>query len=395
MKETLRQRFKQVLAPTSEEPMGIEIAGSQGNYLLGPKGEKYLDLISGISVSNLGHQNERIKTAIKEQVDNYLHTMVYGEYIQSPQIKLAEKLTQHLPEELNSVYFVNSGSEAIEGAMKMAKKVTGKTDFVAFKNAYHGSTHGALSLMGSDYFTGGYGPFLPGITHADYNDPNSIDAITDKTAAVFVEPIQGEAGAIPSKIAFISALRRRTRETGTLLIFDEIQSGMGRTGKLFAFEHHGIVPDAITIAKAFGGGMPLGAFVSSQRNMEFLSKNPVLGHITTFGGHPVSCAAALASLEILTEHSLIRDVNYKESIFRKLLVHPKIKGISGKGLLLSLDLGTAAINHKVIDYCIANGVITDWFLFNEHSMRIAPPLTITNEEIEVACETILKGIATS
>ncbi|MFT7377954.1 MAG: acetylornithine/N-succinyldiaminopimelate aminotransferase, partial [Sphingobacteriales bacterium] len=267
--------------------------------------------------------------------------------------------------------------------------------FVAFKNAYHGSTHGALSLMGSDYFTGGYGPFLPGITHADYNDPNSIDAITDKTAAVFVEPIQGEAGAIPSKIAFISALRRRTRETGTLLIFDEIQSGMGRTGKLFAFEHHGIVPDAITIAKAFGGGMPLGAFVSSQRNMEFLSKNPVLGHITTFGGHPVSCAAALASLEILTEHSLIRDVNYKESIFRKLLVHPKIKGISGKGLLLSLDLGTAAINHKVIDYCIANGVITDWFLFNEHSMRIAPPLTITNEEIEVACETILKGIATS
>ncbi|MFT7298974.1 MAG: acetylornithine/N-succinyldiaminopimelate aminotransferase [Sphingobacteriales bacterium] len=395
MKETLRQRFKQVLAPTSEEPMGIEIAGSQGNYLLGPKGEKYLDLISGISVSNLGHQNERIKTAIKEQVDSYLHTMVYGEYIQSPQIKLAEKLTQHLPEELNSVYFVNSGSEAIEGAMKMAKKVTGKTDFVAFKNAYHGSTHGALSLMGSDYFTGGYGPFLPGITHADYNDPNSIDAITDKTAAVFVEPIQGEAGAIPSKIAFISALRRRTRETGTLLIFDEIQSGMGRTGKLFAFEHHGIVPDAITIAKAFGGGMPLGAFVSSQRNMEFLSKNPVLGHITTFGGHPVSCAAALASLEILTEHSLIRDVNYKESIFRKLLVHPKIKGISGKGLLLSLDLGTAAINHKVIDYCIANGVITDWFLFNEHSMRIAPPLTITNEEIEVACETILKGIATS
>ncbi len=390
---TQRQLFLEHIAQTSEMPMGLEIEKAEGVYLTDINGKRYLDLISGISVSNVGHRHPKVVEGIKNQLDKYMHLMVYGEYIQSPQVLLATLLTTLLPKELSSVYFTNSGSEAIEGAMKLAKRYTGRTEIISFKNAYHGSTHGSLSIMGNEEFKNAYRPLLPDTRLIRFNNIQDINQITELTACVIIETIQGEAGAIVPEINFLKQLKKRCLETGTLLVADEIQTGFGRTGKLFAFEHFDFVPDILCLAKGMGGGMPIGAFISSGEIMHSLTNNPVLGHITTFGGHPVCCAASLATLRVLLEENLIEQVEKKESLFRKLLIHPKIKSINGIGLLLSLEFENYEQNKSIIDRCILNGVITDWFLFNSNSMRIAPPLTITEKEIEMACDIITKCIA--
>jgi acetylornithine/N-succinyldiaminopimelate aminotransferase len=389
---TNRQVFFNNVAQTSDAPLALEIERAEGLYLFDVNGKKYLDLISGISVSNIGHRHPDVVNAVKAQLDKYMHLMVYGEYIQSPQTKLAKALTDLLPQNLNSVYFVNSGAEAIEGAMKLAKRFTGRTGIISFKNAYHGSTQGSLSIMGSEEFKNAYRPLLPDTRQIRFNAEEDLKYITDKTACVIVETIQGEAGAVVPRNDFLKLLRKRCNETGALLVADEIQCGFGRTGKLFAFEHYDFVPDVLCLAKGMGGGMPLGAFVSSKDIMNSLINNPVLGHITTFGGHPVCCAAALATLNVLMRGSLIEGVEEKEKLFRSLLKHPLIRSVNGKGLLLALEFENYDQNKKIIDKCISAGVITDWFLFNSHSMRIAPPLTISIDEIRFAAEVILKSI---
>ncbi len=389
---TQRHLFLQHVAQTSEMPMGLEIEKAEGIYLTDIFGKRYMDLISGISVSNVGHRHPKVVEAIKEQVDKYMHLMVYGEYIQSPQVVLATLLATLLPKNLSSVYFTNSGSEAIEGAMKLSKRYTARREIISFVNAYHGSTQGSLSIMGNEEFKNAFRPLLPDTRQIRFNNTADLEQITGRTACVVVETIQGEAGAIVPQNDFLKLLRKRCDETGALLIADEIQCGFGRTGKLFAFEHYDVVPDILCIAKGMGGGMPIGAFISSKEMMHSLAHHPWLGHITTFGGHPVCCAASLATLRVLLQENLTEQVQQKEKLFRNLLVHPKIKAIHGKGLLLALEFDSYEQNKKIIDHCIANGVIADWFLFNAHSMRIAPPLTITAEEIKTACEVILKSI---
>lgn len=389
---TQRQLFLQHLAQTSEAPLGLEIESAEGVYLTAVSGKKYMDLISGISVSNIGHRHPEVIGAIQDQLGKYLHLMVYGEYIQAPQVRLSHLLSELLPEQLTSVYFVNSGSEAIEGAMKLAKRYTGRTEIISFKNAYHGSTQGSLSIMGNEEFKNAFRPLLPDVRQIEFNNFAQLEQITERTACVFVECIQGEAGAIVSQPGFLKSLRNRCTATGTLLIADEIQTGFGRTGKWFAFQHDDIVPDIVCVAKGMGGGMPLGAFISSAEIMTALSRNPVLGHITTFGGHPVCCAAGIATIKVLQNEQLIEQISDKENLFRELLIHPFIKSIQGKGLLLALEFDSYEQNKMIIDACIENGVITDWFLFNAHSMRIAPPLTITFEEIRKACDVILNSV---
>lgn len=389
---TNRQIFFSNLAQTSESPLALEIERAEGVYLFDTDGKKYIDLISGISVSNVGHRHPKVIEAIKDQLDKYMHLMVYGEYIQSPQTRLAKALTEHLPPQLDAVYFVNSGSEAIEGAMKLAKRFTGRTEVISFENGYHGSTQGSLSVMGNEEFKNAYRPLLPDTRRIRYNATEDLQLITERTACVIVETIQGEAGAIVPQNNFLKQLRDRCDETGALLVADEIQCGFGRTGRLFAFEHYHFIPDILCLAKGMGGGMPIGAFVSSKKIMSSFTNNPVLGHITTFGGHPVCCAAALAAFNVLLEEKLAESVQEKEALFRSLLIHPLIRSVRGKGLLLALEFDSYAQNKKIIDKCIAAGVITDWFLFNDHSMRIAPPLTISREEIRAACTVILKSI---
>ncbi len=389
---TNRQLFFNHLAQTSDTPLALEIEKAEGVYLFGVSGKRYMDLISGISVSNVGHRHPKVTAAIHNQLDKYMHLMVYGEYIQSPQVQLAKLLAEHLPENLSSVYFVNSGSEAIEGAMKLAKRFTGRTEIISFNNGYHGSTHGSLSIMGNEEFKNAFRPLLPDVRQIEYNNVSDFKHITNQTAAVIVETIQGEAGAIIPNDDFLKQLRNRCDEVGAMLVADEVQCGFGRTGKLFAFEHYYFTPDILCLAKGMGGGMPIGAFISSKEIMHSLTNNPILGHITTFGGHPVSCAASIATLNILLEEKLIDQIDQKEKLFRDLLIHPLIKSINGKGLLLAIEFESYEQNKTIIDKCIENGVITDWFLFNSHSMRIAPPLTITMEEIETACQTILQCI---
>ena len=389
---TNRQLFFNHLAQTSETPLALEIEKAEGIYLFDTSGKKYIDLISGISVSNVGHRHPKVLSAIQQQLDKYMHLMVYGEYVQSPQVRLAKCLSEYLPESLSSVYFVNSGSEAVEGSMKLAKRFTGRTEIISFKNAYHGSTQGSLSIMGNEEFKSAFRPLLPDTRQIRFNNTDDLKYITNKTAAVIVETIQGEAGAIVPQNDFLKHLRSRCNETGTLLIADEIQCGYGRTGKLFAFEHFGFIPDILCLAKGMGGGMPIGAFISSKKIMASLTHNPILGHITTFGGHPVCCAASEATLKVLIDEKLVEAVQKKELLLRTLLKHPKIKAINGMGLLLSVEFESYEQNKTIIDKCIENGVITDWFLFNSHSMRIAPPLTITEEEIKSACSTILQCI---
>ncbi|MGQ0827555.1 MAG: aspartate aminotransferase family protein [Bacteroidota bacterium] len=390
---TQRQFFLNHLAQTSETPLALEIEKAEGVYLYDTSGKRYLDLISGISVSNVGHRHPKVTAAIKDQLDKYMHLMVYGEYIQSPQVQLAKSLSEYLPKNLSSIYFVNSGTEAIEGAMKLAKRFTGRTEIISFKNAYHGSTHGSLSIIGSEELKNTFRPLLPDTKQIEFNNINDLKNITERTACVVVETIQGEAGAIVPRADFLKRLHKRCTEAGALLVADEIQCGFGRTGKLFAFEYYDFVPDILCLAKGMGGGMPIGAFISSKKIMNTLTNNPALGHITTFGGHPVCCAASLATLNILLEEKLIEEVEAKEKLFRKLLKHPKIKSVNGKGLLLAVEFDSYDQNKTIIDKCIEKGVVVDWFLFNSHSMRIAPPLTITEEEIEFACEIILKTIA--
>ncbi|RFZ85908.1 aspartate aminotransferase family protein [Mucilaginibacter terrenus] len=389
---TLRQLFLNNNAQTTHFPLLLEFERAEGVYMYDTAGKPFIDLISGIGVSNLGHSNPHVVGTIKEQVDKYMHLMVYGEYVQTPQVRFAEKLVSILPESLNSVYFTNSGSEAVEGAIKLAKRYTGRQQIVACHNSYHGSTHGALSVMGNEEFKQAYRPLLPGVSFIRFNEPVDLHLITSETACVILETIQGEAGIrVPDK-AYMQALRQRCTETGTLLILDEIQAAFGRTGKLFAFEHFGIVPDILLLAKALGGGMPVGAFVANTNVMSAFKENPILGHITTFGGHPVCCAAGLAALEVLLNEQLMEQVPAKEALFRELLVHPAIKGVRGKGLMLAAEFESFELNKKIIDRCIENGVITDWFLHCSNSMRIAPPLIITHEQITHACTIILEAI---
>lgn len=390
---TLRQLFLANNAQTTAFPLLLEFERAEGVYLYDTNGKAFIDLISGIGVSNLGHSNPYVIDAIKQQVDKYMHLMVYGEYVQTPQVKFAEKLISILPGNLQSVYFVNSGTEAVEGALKLAKRFTGRQQIISCQNSYHGSSHGALSVMGNEAFKQAYRPLLPGIDFIRFNNTDDLDLITNKTACIIIETIQGEAGVRVPDINYMQALRKRCDETGTLLILDEIQAAFGRTGKLFAFEHFGIVPDILLLAKALGGGMPIGAFIASNEIMGSLKENPILGHITTFGGHPVCCAAGLAALEVLLNGDLIATVAEKEMLMRSLLIHPAIKEIRGKGLMLAIELESFDLNKKIIDHCIEHGVITDWFLHCDNSMRIAPPLIITHDEIKKACNIILQAIS--
>ena len=389
---TLRQLFLSNNAQTTDFPLLLEFERAEGVYLFNNEGRAYMDLISGIGVSNLGHSNPHVIKAVKEQVDKYMHLMVYGEYVQSPQVRFAEKLVSILPPNLQSVYFTNSGAEAVEGALKLAKRYTGRQQILAFKNSYHGSTQGALSVMGNESFKQAYRPLLPGIRIVDFNNADDLDFINTETACVIIETIQGEAGIRLPDTSYMKALRQRCVETGALLILDEIQTAFGRTGKMFAFEQLGIVPDVLLLAKALGGGMPVGAFIAPNPVMAALKENPILGHITTFGGHPVCCAAGLAALEVLIDEKLKDDVPEKEALFRKNLIHPAIKEVRGKGLMLAVEFESFELNKKIIDRCIENGVITDWFLHCSNSMRIAPPLTISFEEINKACTVIIEAI---
>jgi len=385
-----RQLFLNHVGQTSPNPLMLEIEKARGIYLYEASGKRYIDLVSGVSVSNLGHNHPDIVAAVKEQVDKYMHLMVYGEIIQSPQVKLAELLANVLPAPLDCTYFVNSGSEANEGAMKLAKRYTGRYKVIAFKNAYHGSTQGTLSVMGGEYFKQAFRPLLPGISFLDFNTTNQLSEIDETVAAVIIEPIQGEGGIIVPTKEYMQALRKRCTESGALLIFDEVQTGFGRTGKMFAMQHFDVVPDIVSFAKGLGGGMPIGAFVSSKEIMDTFMSNPVLGHITTFGGHPVSCAAGLASLNVLvSQPEIIALVTEKAERFKKNLVHPKIKLIRGIGLLMAVELETNKMTWDFIYKGAEMGVITDPFLFCESCIRIAPPLTITNEEIDEVCTLIL------
>lgn len=387
-----KELFYAHLAQTSPAPMALEVEKAKGVYIYGTKGEKYIDLISGISVSNLGHAHPNVVAAVKQQADDYLHLMVYGEYIQGPQVQLATKISSLLPPTLNNVYFVNSGSEANEGAMKLAKRFTGRGELIHANKSYHGSTQGVLSIIGSDEFKQPFEPLLPGIKTIEFNEMDNLSAITTQTAAVIVEPIQGEAGVVIPTQEYLKALRAKCTAVGALLIFDEVQTGFGRTGSFWAWEQFGVQPDILTIAKGMGGGMPIGAFISSKEIMNTLTHHPVLGHITTFGGHPVCCAASLATIDTIVKEDLISAVPEKEALLKRLLVHPAIVEVRGKGLLFAVEFENSAFNFEVINECIKREVITDWFLFNDKSLRIAPPLIITLEELEQACMKIIAAI---
>jgi acetylornithine/succinyldiaminopimelate/putrescine aminotransferase len=391
----LRQLFFRHVAQTSPFPLSLEIIKAEGIYLFASDGKKYIDIISGISVSNLGHNLPEIIEAMKTQLDAHLHLMVYGEFIQSSQVMLANRLVELLPEKMSCVYFLNSGSEAVEGSLKLAKRFTGRKEIISFTNAYHGSTQGALSVCGNEELKNSFRPLLPDVRILPFNSKKHIEDISEKTACVIIEPIQGEAGVRIADKDFLFLLSKQCSDKGTLLIFDEIQTGIGRTGKLFAFQHEQIVPDILLLGKALGGGMPLSAFISSHEIMSSLSNNPALGHITTFGGHPLSCTASLAALKILTSGKLIEQVAAKENLFRKHLNHPSIKEIRGKGLILSLQFDSEELNKKIIDKCIQYGVLVDWFLFAPDCMRIAPPLIITEDEIIHSSSIIIQAINSS
>jgi len=394
-----RELFLKHVAQTSPAPLALEIVKAEAALLYDAAGKEYIDLIGGISVANTGHRHPKVIEAIKKQLDAYLHIMVYGEFIESPQVQYATLLTDHLPSSLNSVYFTNSGAEAVEGAMKLAKRVTGRTQIIAFNKSYHGSTQGALSIIGDEYWRNSFRPLLPGILHFDYGSYEMIDSINDQTACVIAETVQAEAGIIAPSREWIQALRKKCTDTGTLLIFDEIQTGFGRTGRLWAFEHFGIIPDILLLGKALGGGLPLGAFIAGKELMWALTDSPVLGHITTFGGHPVSCVAGMAALQALVEEKIIDTVKQKEELFKSLLKHPKIKAVRSFGLWLALEFDSFETNKKTIDACInapgsgkgPNALVTDWFLFAAQCLRISPPLIISEDQIKKACAIILQA----
>ncbi|MBL7697598.1 MAG: aspartate aminotransferase family protein [Chitinophagaceae bacterium] len=387
-----RRLFFRHIAQTSESPLAIHIKKARGSVLWDDNGREYIDLISGISVCNIGHRHPAVVKAIKEQAEKYLHVLVYGEMIETPQVQYARLLTEHLPGPLDSVYFTNSGAEAVEGAMKLAKRVTNRTNIISFNSSYHGSTQGALSIMGDEYWRNPFRPLLPSIYHFDYNDPLVIDAIDKNTACVVMETVQAERGVFAPSVSWIQAVRSRCSEVGALLILDEVQVGFGRTGTLWGFEQFDVVPDILLLGKALGGGMPLGAFIASRELMTNLSHDPVLGHITTFGGHPVCCAAGLAAFKVLTEKKIVSKVAKKAKLFVQLLQHRLIKEVRSCGLLVAVEFADESVTKNIISYCIENGVLTDWFLFAPHCMRIAPPLNISSKEIKKACEVIIRGL---
>jgi len=389
---TQRELFLTHNAQTSPAPLLLEFVKAEGLYMYDGSGKKYMDLIAGIGVSNVGHCHPKVVKAVKDQAETYMHLMVYGEFVQSPQVNFAKALADILPASLNCTYFVNSGTEAVEGAMKLAKRFTGRTEIIACKNSYHGSTQGALSLMGNEVFKQAYRPLLPGIKFIEFNHLPDLDHISSQTAAVFIETIQGEAGIRVPDEDYLQQLRKKCLETGTLLVLDEIQCGFGRTGTMFAFEHFEVIPDILLLAKGIGGGMPIGAFIASKEMMSVFTEKPILGHITTFGGHPVSCAAGLATLTAILNEQLVDAVEEKGMLFKKLLKHQAIRTIRGKGLMLAVVFESYEINKAIIDGCIADGILTDWFLHCSNAMRIAPPLMITSFEIEEACHIILKNI---
>lgn len=387
-----RQFFLQHLAQTSPKPIGLEVARAEGIYIHDTEGKAYIDLIAGFSVCNIGHSHPKVIAAIEQQIKKYMHVIVYGEFIQSPQVQYAKALLALLPENLQSIYFTNSGAEAAEGAMKLAKRVTKRTRIVAFDGAYHGSTQGALSVMGDEYFRNAYRPLLPDVLHLRYNHMEDIDLIDHHVACVLVEPVQAETGITAASAEWLQALRTKCDALCILLIFDEIQSGFGRTGSLFAFEQYGVVPDILLTGKALGAGLPLGAFISSPAMMGTLTYDPVLGHITTFGGNPVACAAGNAGLEVLLESGWMDEVKAKEKFLVEALTHPAIINQQHKGLWTSLQFETPERTKKIAANCVANGVITDWFLFAEDRIRIAPPLSITMEELAIAVQKINESI---
>lgn len=389
---TNRQLFLAHVAQTSPAPLALEIESAQGMYMWSASGKKYMDLIAGISVSNIGHSNARVVAAVKQQAEKYMHLMVYGEFVETPQVKFARKLATQLPQNLQSVYFTNSGAEATEGAMKLAKRVTGRRQIISFKQSYHGSTQGALSILGDEYFKRAYRPLLPDVLQLEYGNTHALSAISTQTAAVFAEPIQAESGVTVPSVEFMQALRKRCTDMGAMLVLDEAQTGLGRTGKIFAFEHFGVVPDILLLAKALGGGMPLGAFISSNQHMLQLTERPVLGHITTFGGHPVSCAAGYEALCVLEQEKLIEEVEAKGRLFQQLLADEAGLKLNRFGLMMAVEFSSFEENKKIIDRCIENGILTDWFLFAPHCMRIAPPLIITENEIREACQIITDAV---
>jgi acetylornithine/succinyldiaminopimelate/putrescine aminotransferase len=384
----IRSQFLNHLAQTSDAPLALDIVKAQGNYLHDRAGKAYLDLIGGISVCNVGHTHPKVVAAIQKQAESYLHVMVYGELIQSPQVDYASQLAQLLPDPLSAVYFTSSGSEATEGAIKLARRVTGKVEIVAAHKSYHGSTLGALSVMGDEYWRNAFRPLMPGVWHHDYNSEAFLNAINEKTACVIIEAVQAESGVHMPDKEWMQALRKKCSALGALLIVDEIQTGFGRTGKMWGFEHSDIIPDIVLLGKALGGGMPLGAFVASKEHMQKLTNNPVLGHITTFGGHPVSCAAGIAALEVLREEQLIEQIEEKSKLFVEALHHEKIKQVRSKGLLIAIELESNDLVLASIQGCLANNLFSDWFLFAPNCIRIAPPLTISLDEIRNACAAI-------
>ena len=386
---TQREIFLKHVAQTSTAPLALEIVKAEGALLYDTNGKEYIDLIGGISVANVGHRHPKVIHAIKDQLDAYLHVMVYGEFIESPQVQYAKLLTDNLPPLLNSVYYTNSGAEAIEGSMKLAKRITNRTQIIAFKNSYHGSTQGALSIIGDEYWRNAFRPLLPDVLHLEYNSFKSLEEISEKTACVIAETVQAEAGIIVPSKEWLQALRKKCTESRTLLILDEIQAGFGRTGKLWGFENFEIIPDVLVLGKALGGGMPLGAFIADKKMMDAFIENPVLGHITTFGGHPVCCAAGMAAMKILLEEKIISEVKVKEELFRSLLIHPKIKAIRSFGLWMAVEFDSFETNKKIIDHCIENGVMTDWFLFAPNCLRISPPLSVSENQIREACKKII------
>lgn len=394
MKPNLRQLFFEHVGQTSDFPMGLEVERAEGVWLLGPNGKKWIDLISGVSVSNVGHNNPAVVEAVCSQARDYLHLMVYGEVIQSPQVRYAARIAELLPPRLQSVYFVNSGSEAVEGALKLAKRYTGRTELVSMRRAYHGSTHGSMSMMGApegEEWKGAFRPLLPDVQAIEFNDFGELERITRRTACVLAEPVQGEAGVRPPVPGYLEALRRRCDEVGALLVFDEIQTGMGRTGALFAMLKYGVAPDIVCLAKAFGGGMPLGAFAARPKIMQTLQENPVLGHITTFGGHPVCCAAGLAALNYLLDNKVVEGVEAKGALYAQLLGnHPAVREIRRSGLLLAVELGEPQKLYRIMELFKQAGILSDWFLFCDTAFRISPPLTISEEEIRQSAALILK-----
>jgi acetylornithine/N-succinyldiaminopimelate aminotransferase len=383
-----RKLFFQHIAQTSPSPIGLEMVKAEGCYIYGADGKKYLDLISGFSVANIGHSHPKVVAAVQKQAAAYMHLIVYGEFIEQPQVQYAKLLTDQFPPSLNCVYFTNSGAEAVEGAMKLAKRVTNRSNIIAFNKSYHGSTQGALSVMGDETFRNAFRPLLPGISHFNFGSEEAVNAVDEDTACVIMEVVQAEAGIIKPNKDWLERLSKRCKENCTLLIFDEIQSGFGRTGSLWAFEQYGIVPDILLLGKALGGGMPLGAFIADQKLMNMLTHDPVLGHITTFGGHPVSCAAGKAAFEVLLDENFIKDVFEKEKILQN-LSHPLIQRTRSAGLWMAVDFHSFETCQAVVHECIKAEIITDWFLFSSNTLRIAPPLSITSPELSDFCRQFL------